>query len=221
MTVYGTVDELKIRIQIDSTLTAAQTALLTDMITAASKNIDQFCRRERDGFQALSVAAARYFVGKGDWYLRIPECVEVTTVAVKASVTATTYTSWATPTAAMAGDGDWIPCTGDPARPTFNKLPYTLLLIDLNSDYNYFLDSNAAPVVMVTANWGPSVAIPTDIREATLMQAAKWYKRFQASAGRSTGTVDFGKISYQRSMDSAVKQILIDGGWVVPLYGAP
>jgi len=221
MTVYGTVEELKIRIQLDATLTAAQEAMLLAILTAASKNLDEVCNRERDGFQALTAAAARYFVGKGESYLRISECVEIAEVAVKASVTATTYTAWTTPTTMMAGDGDWIPASGNALQPTYGRLPYTLILVDPNSDYNYFLDSNAAPVIKVTAKWGPSVAIPSDIREATLMQAAKWYKRFQASASYSTGTVDFGKVSYQRSMDSAVRQILIDGGWIVPLYGNP
>jgi len=221
MTVYGTVSELKIRIQIDSVMTAAQDAMLLEILTAASKSLDQFCNRERDGFQALTVATARHFVGKGEAWLRIPECVEVTSVAVKASVTATTYTAWSTPTTAMAGDGDWIPAAGSHLYPTYDRLPYTLLLVDVNSEYSYFLGSNATPVITVTAKWGPSVAIPTDIREACLMQSAKMYKRFQASAGRSTGSIDFAKISYQRGLDQLVKQVLIDGGWVVPLYGNP
>jgi len=54
MTVYGTVDELKIRIQLDATLTDAQTAMLLAILTAASKNLDEVCNRERDGFQAVS-----------------------------------------------------------------------------------------------------------------------------------------------------------------------
>lgn len=219
MTVYGTLAELKIRIQIETTLTAAQDAMLTAILTGASQSIDEFCRRERDGLQAIAVATARHFIGKGDAWLRIPECVTITEVAVKASVTATTYTAWDTPTTMMAGDGDWIPATGSHEFPTYDRFPYTLLLVDANSDYSYFLDSDAAPVIKVTARWGPSAEIPTDIREATLMQAAKMYKRFQASAGRSTGTVDFAKVSYQRGLDNLVKQVLIDGAWVVPLYG--
>jgi hypothetical protein len=221
MTVYGTVDELKIRIQLNKVLSADETTMLTSILTAASAAIDRMCRRSEYGFQALSVAIAKYFVGKGNAFLRIPECVEVTEVAVKASVTATTYTAWTTPTTVMAGDGDWIPCTGNANYPVYGRLPYTLLLVDANSDYNYFLDSDAAPVIMVTARWGHSVDIPDDIREATLMQSARWYKRFQSSGARSTSDSNFGKLAYQRTLDTAVKQILLDGGWVVPLYGGP
>jgi len=219
MTVYATVAELKSRIQITSTLTEAQEDLLSDLLTAASKNLDEVCNRP-DGFQALTTATARYFVGNGKVYLRIHECVEVEEVAVKASLTATTYTVWNAPTSAMAGDGDWIPCTGLTCRPKFNSIPYTLLLVDINGDESYFLNSETTPVIKITAKWGPSVEIPTDIREACLMQAARWYKRFQASAGRSLGTADFAKIEYQRNLDSCVKQILVDGGWMIPLYGA-
>jgi len=33
------------------------------------------------------------------------------------------------------------------------------------------------------------------------------------------GPVDFAQIKYRRGLDSGVKQILIDGGWITPLYG--
>ena len=168
---------------------------------------------------AVTPVEAHYFPAGGKAYLQIPSCTEITEVAVKATLTDTAYTAWTTPTTPLAGDGDWIPCTGDPSEPTFNKLPYTLIITDPNGDYTYFLDGGPRPVIMITARWGSTAAIPADIREACLMQAAIWLKKFQGSMASELGPVDFANIKFRRGLDSGVKQILVDGGWIVPLYG--
>jgi len=218
MAVYGTTDQLRIRIQQLSTPTADQLALMEEVLEGASRAIDRICRRSESGFTS-GVAAVQVFSAGGKAYLRIPECVEIWEVAVKASRAATTYTVWTAPTAALAGDGDWIPCTGDPDAPTFNQIPYTLVIIDPNGDYTYFPDGAGAPMVKVTAEWGSTETVPADIREACLMQAARWLKQFQGSMSTDLGSPDLGRIMYRRNLDSAVKQILTDGGWILPLYG--
>jgi len=215
---YGTVEQLKIRIQVSSTPTADQITMMEEILEAASRSIDNICRRP-EGFQAATPAEARYFAAGGEAFLRIPSCTEITAVAAKTSKTDTTYTAWVTPTTPMAGDGDWIPCTGDSAKPSFNKVPYTLIILDPNGEYTYFPDGGHAPVIMVTARWGLTAAVPADIREACLMQAAIWFKRFQGSMSSELGTLDLGEVKYRRGLSSGVKQILIEGGWVLPLYG--
>jgi len=119
----------------------------------------------------------------------------------------------------MAGDGDWIPCRGDVDNPIFNQPPYDLLVIDPNGDYSTFLDSDGLPVVKVEATWSSQSEIPADIREATLMQAAIWMKQYQGGMSSELGTINFGRILYRRELSQGVKQILVDGGWMIPLYG--
>ena len=219
MASYGTVDQLTVRVQMRSTPTAPQLVMLGELIEAASRAIDSACRRGENAFLAVGPATERYFTADGETFLRIPSCTTITEVAVKASLTATTYTAWATPTTPMAGDGDWIPCKGNPEAPDFGITPYTLLLIDVNGDYAVFLDGGTAPVVKITASWGTESGVPAEIREFTLMQTALWMKSFQGSGADALGNLDFGQIKIKRALSKSVRDGLKDGGWVLPLYG--
>ena len=219
MAVYATTDELRIRIQQLSTPSADQLVMMNEIIEAASRNVDRMCRKP-DGFVADPVAEERYFTSFGEKYLRIPSCVSVSLVAAKASTSATTYIDWVSPTAPNAGDGDWIPCRGDEHNPVFGQPPYDLLVVDANGDYSYFLEGDGRPVIKITAKWSSQSEIPADIREATLMQAAIWMKQYQGGMSNELGTVNYGRITYRRELSQGVKQILVDGGWVVPLYGS-
>jgi len=193
--------------------------MLNEILDAASRSIDRTCGMSDDAFLAVDEATMRHFTAQGHTYLRIPECIEIESVAVKGSLSAETYTAWATPTLPMAGDGDWVPATGDAARPTYGALPYTLLIIDINGDYSSFLGGGNVPMVAVTAYWGHSDAVPVDIRSACLMQSIRWYKKFQAAMSASGGSADLGQIIYRKALDRDVRQLLIEGRWVVPPYG--
>lgn len=219
MTVYASTDQLQIRIQMLSTPSVAQLAMMTEILEAASRNIDRMCKREDDGFIADTDSVIKYFAAFGDTHLRIPECIEITEVAVRESVTDDEYTAWDTPTTAMAGDGDWIPCRGSPSDPIFNTIPYDLLLADPNGEYAVFISSAGLPVVKITAKWRSPALVPPDIREATLMQSAIWMKQYQGSMSSELDAENFGRILYRRNLSQGVKQILVDGGWLLPLYG--
>ena len=219
MASYGTTDQLIVRINLRTAPTVAQLVMLGELIEAASRAIDSACRRPVDAFAAAGGASAMYYTAEGLPYLRITPCQSITSVAVKASLTATTYTAWTTPTTPLAGDGDWIPCAGNAESPTFGILPYTLLLIDVNGDYAVFLDGGATPVVMVTATWGTETAVPAEIRELTLMQTALWLKSFQGSGSDTLGSLNFGQIRIKRALSKTVRDGLEDGAWLLPLYG--
>lgn len=218
MASYATTDQLRIRIQQLSTPSADQLTMMEEILEGASRVIDRFCHREDNAFAATSIES-RYFTADGKSYLHIPTCTEILEVAVKTSKTATTYEIWASPTTDMAGDGDWIPARGDPSNPVYGQPPYNLLVIDLNGDYAVFLDGEGAPVVKITAQWGSPSTVPADIRTACLMQAAIWLKQFQGAMSSELGSGDLGVIVYRRRLDNNIKQILVDGGWVLPLYG--
>lgn len=216
---YATTDQYLIRSNTLTVPSADQLTMLEELIEAASRAIDSACRRGMNAFEAVGAGAAKYFTAGGEAFLRIPSCSAITEVAVKASLTATTYTAWATPTTPMAGDGDWIPCRGGPESPTFGVEPYNLLIVDLNGEFSLFLDGAGAPVVKITASWGTESGVPAEIREFTLMQAVLWAKSYEGSGADETGSIDFGRITIRRALSKQVRDGLIDGGWVLPLYG--
>jgi len=216
---YATTDQLIIRVNMLTAPTADQLTMLEELIEAASRAIDSACRRGENAFEAVGAGVAKYFTAFGEAFLRIPSCSTITEVAVKASLTATSYTAWVTPTTPMAGDGDWIPCRGEAGDPSFDTEPYNLLIIDLNGDYSVFLDGDGAPVVKITASWGTETGVPAEIREFTLMQAALWAKSYEGSGADETGSIDFGRITIRRALSKQVRDGLVDGGWVLPLYG--
>lgn len=227
--VYATVAELRARIE--RTRTTDDTQLLA-LLTAASRSIDNACNRTRDGFVAAS-ATARQFAGSGSSIQIIDECANVTGVAVKTSVTATTYDSW--------GAGDWIAFRGDPRFPVFGQPPYTALMIAPGGNYAaftggglsgpsaldaYFLSSGpsprnhnpraarAVPTVQVTGAWGYALTCPPEIREATVMQAAIWYKQMQGAMTDTLADAATGTLIYERSVHPSVKRILVDGRYI-------
>lgn len=218
MAAYATTAQLRMRIQQISAPTAAQLTMMGELLDAASRSIDRVCKKDDDAYLGVGAATPMYFAAIGESYLRVPPFTSVTEVAAKANLATSVYTAWTSESAFMAGDGDWFPAGGDPTNPTFG-VSGDLIIIDQNGTYSTFLDSDGAPVVRVTAQWGSLSGVPDDIREATLMQAAIWFKQFQGGMSSELGTYDLGTIVYKRSLSSAVKQLLVEGCWVLPLYG--
>ena len=225
---YATVKELRAEMNLDATTDDLTLARLLD---AAATNIDRACGVYRPGFQyfiAAVTATARAFPGSGLQYQRIDPCVEITLVAVKDSVTDTTYTSW-TPT-------DWMAYSGSHTFPNFNDLPYTAIMIEPGGDYAVFTSGGygtrasyfppqgdgltpyrqggrMTPTVQVTARWGYSDTVPPDILEANIMQAARWYKVLQGGMTDSIGSPDLGTLMYTKALHPDVARILHDGGY--------
>lgn len=225
MSSYTTLHQVKARIQ--KTNTDAD-AFLPQIIDAASRAIDRFCNRP-DGFEASDAATARYFTGNGKGYLLIDENVTVEAVLVKESPNETTYTAWITPTTPLAGDGDWIPFSGDPKAPNFNDLPYDAIMVDPNGDWSYFtggrytgrsgfrpmgIGERSVPTVMVLAKWGFAVDVPDDIKEACVMQAAIWYKRMQGAMASALANTELGVLDLYRTLDPAIEFILQRGRYM-------
>jgi hypothetical protein len=224
---------LEMRSQIDMT-TATKDAEIEIVLEGACDTIDRVCNRP-DGFLADTVVSARYYVGTGEPYLLIDECVEIGEVAVKDAVSDEDYTAWDSPTTNMAGDGDWLAASGDPLVPNFNVLPYNLLLVDINGDYSRFIDGKLSglwgwragrehlrrgvPTVRVTAKWGYSVDVPDDIVQAALMQAARWWKRSQSAMADVLASGELGTLLYRQVIDPEVKLILIEGRYIKPTMG--
>jgi hypothetical protein len=206
MATYATLTALKR--YLEKTDTGDDTAL-NSLLAAASAAIDTYCKRP-DGFIALSTATARYYVGSGLAYQMIDECAAITAVAVKDSIDDSTYTAWLTT--------DYDYAAGSRESPDFNRTPYTVLFCKPDGDYSTFTSGKMGrlrtPTVSVTAKWGYATNCPDQIETATMMQAARWWKRLQGAMADSLASPDMGTLMYLKQLDPDVQQILIGGGFV-------
>ena len=193
---------------------------ITALIAAAEMAINNFCGRP-DGFVSLTVATARLYTGSGLTYQWIDECTSVTEVEVKDASTDSVYVTWAAT--------DYITASGDPAYPNFNRTPYTLLIVDPTGDYSVFTggkfssqrgfppESDAVrgiPTVQITAKWGYATAVPAAIKQATVTQAAIWYKRGQGFWSKVLAQNEMGQMDYDTYLDPAVKLLVWAGRYV-------
>jgi hypothetical protein len=226
-TAYATNLEVQNAIQLTAP-SDTDNAVITAVVLAASNAIDRFCCR-LDGFIAPVTATARTYAGSGKPYQLIDECASVTTVAVKDAVTDTAYVAWVVNT-------DYIPFTGDPEFPDFNHTPYTGLMIAPNSAYSIFISgtyttgrggfardysivSRGLPTVQVTAKWGYATTVPEAVKEACIIQTARWFKRGQGAFSDALATGSLGDLQYRRVLDLDVRDLLTGARLVRPNIG--
>jgi hypothetical protein len=147
-------------------------------------------------------------------------------VEVKNAPTSGTYDSWATT--------DWIAAKGEPNYPNYNTLPYDLLIVDPTGDEEIFYSglyttrggfrpvteiSRGVPTVRITALWGFAVSTPDTIKEACIMQSARWYKRLEGAMADALASGELGSLLYRQSLDPDIKTILVKGRYVKPTTG--
>jgi len=223
--VYAIAAELRTQIDKTGTTGAASDTALAVILAGVSESIDRLLNHP-DGFYADSIATARLYAGSGGIWQRIDECAAITAVAVKDSVTDSSYTSWSS--------SDYIPCSGDPKDPDFNSLPYTALMIDPNGDYSHFTGGKYAgtpgfkpiestwrsvPTVRVTARWGYQLQTPPLIKQACIAIAASWFKQGEGGwAGDALASTDFGQLIYNAE-NSMVRKMLENSRLYRPAVG--
>ena len=198
----------------------ADDPVITAILAAAEMAVNNFCDRP-DGFVSTTAASARLYTGSGQPYQWIDECTSVTKVEVKDAATDSTYVTWAAT--------DYIKASGDPAYPNFNKTPYRLLIVDPAGDYSLFTSGEftsmrgfppetdiirGIPTVQVTAKWGYATNVPAAVKQATITQAAIWYKRGQGSWSKVLAQNEMGQMDYDTYLDPAVKMLLWAGRYV-------
>jgi len=223
MTAYATPEELRrdTNKQVD-----ADDPTLADLLESASRVIDGVCNRP-DGFLATVTATARIYAGSGKAYQWIDACVQITAVAVKDSPADAAYTAW---TAA-----DWLPFSGLPDDPEFNRLPYTGVMVAAGGSRSFFLSGRyshlrgfrpdpdaqefAVPTVQITARWGRSDTLNPIIKTATILQAARWFKRGQSSWADTLGTPETGQLMYRKVLDPDLELMLVKARLAVPAIG--
>lgn len=194
------------------------------IITAVSRAIDAYCLRKENGFVAPSVATARLFAGSGGNLQRIDEAAAITLVAVKQSITDTTYTPWAAT--------DWIAFSGAPDEPDFNSTPYTWLMTTPTNDSSFTsgwlsdepswtrgrrglsgrsIKVAAPPMVQVTARWGYALTVPPRIAEVCIIESARWVKMGESNYSDALVNQDLGRVIMLKGLHPASKLMLDDG----------
>ncbi len=201
-------------------------------ITAISRAIDRFCNRP-DGFVAPDTATARLFAGTGAAVLRIDEAAAISSVAVKAATTDTTYTAWTA--------DQWIPFSGDPNAPDFNHTPYTGLMAAPTSGLRFTsgrLDDErswpsgrrgglsslsrraaAPPMVQVTARWGYALTAPPQIEEACITEVARLVKQAESNYAETLVSEALGKLIMTAKLHPSTELFLVKGRFVRPAVG--
>lgn len=203
-TPYATVEEF--RLMSDSIGTEWDIAIQM-CLDAAGETIDGFCNQ---GVPFFSEAAeARSYAGSGQDVQWIDKCTAVTLVEVKASPSDSTWTS--------LNAADWVLFSGDAKKPNFNKKPFTGLL--LTGAGQGAFPSSVLPTVRVTARWGLADDVPAGVKQATIAQAYRWFKRGQGSWGDTIANVEMGLVSFRKALDPDIQMMLINARLVKPALG--
>jgi hypothetical protein len=233
MSDYASVSELKADINLRDA-GEAWTATLQRALNAAERVINRTCNRP-EGFVADSSASARYYCGSGGPIQWIDECAAVSSVAVKDSPSddEDSYASWTLGTVGTTTDADCFPATGSPDDPDFHATPYTFLVIGANGSYSHFTSgkftsrggfppaavSRGTATVKVMAQWGYALTVPDDIKEAAIMQAARWFQQLKSGKADTLASSEFGMLLYRQKLDPDVEQILVGGRYIKPAIG--
>ena len=225
MTSYASITELKLQIDKTGSTGTGDPANLQLLLDAATESINGLCNRP-DGFIALTNATARIYNGEGGPYQWIDECITVSLVEVKDSPTDSTYATWAA--------SDWIAFSGDPDAPDFNRTPYTAIMVTPNGTFSHFTSgrfttrrgfmpdttvTRGTPTVRVTAKWGYATTVPSRIKEACIIQAARWFKRGESSWADAMAPANFGTLMFTKVLDPDIENILRLGRFVRPAVG--
>ncbi len=234
MSDYATLQQLKEEINLSDS-SGTWTNTLNRLLNAAERVINRTCNRP-DGFMADSSASARYYSGSGGPIQWIDECAAISSVAVKDSSSddEDSYTTWTLGTVGTMTDADCFPASGDLEDPDFYRTPYTFLLIGANGSYSHFTSGSftsqggfrptttvarGVATVKVTAQWGFALTVPDDIKEACIMQSARWFQRLKSSMADTVAGPEFGQLIFRKVLDPDIEAILINGRYVRPAIG--
>lgn len=217
--VYCTAAEIRAEMNLNST---SDDTKLTAIATAASRLIDGYMGYARDGFVAPETAVAREFTSLPRRHAWIDPCIAFTSIYTKESVTDTTY-----PTQLVIGT-DVRGFQGDPKSQfvEYNQTPYHGILLMPNASRRVFVNGaydnetgfpihpdDAAgavyqPTIQITARWGHSEAVPAPIKQATIMQSIRIYKRGAGGMADALLSSDFTQQRFMSMLDKDVKVLL-------------
>jgi hypothetical protein len=201
---YCTIAEVK-AVMPDVTWSTAYDALLTTLVTRASRMFDRHVKRW-PGYFAASADEIRYFDGVPNDCLMTDEMAAApTSVAVAESGVVDTaggsggsYTTWS-PT-------DYRPW---PYNALLTKEPYRMLIVDqLNGSKSTWY---AYPKgVKITGKFGYSTSanLPDEVKQAAIVQTVRWLKRGQQAFQDAGAIVELGQLTYVQKVDPDIAVVL-------------
>lgn len=169
----------------------AYDALLARLVTAASRAIDRFTRRP-DGAYAVETDTVRYLDGDGTARLWVGELAQPPTsvaMAFGGLVGAADYVTLAT-TDYRVWPGEAV----DEGRPILR-----LDLDTLNGQYTVWEPYPRS--VRVEGRFGYSVEPPAEIEHATIVQAARYFKRASQAYQDTGAVIELGQLRYVKQLD--------------------
>lgn len=193
---YATLAQVKSSLRITDTIDDAAIELA---IEAASRQIDSYCSRV---FYDMGTAS-RFFAATDPYFCPIDDCQAVTQVATAVTSNGNYDTIWTGPTAGQ-NNGDYQVEPLNAAYPTDGIVaPIT----GIRALWRYLFPTiGGNALVKVTGSWGwPSV--PTAIRQATVIQAARIFKRNDSPLGVA-GFGDMGVMRVSNQLDPDVRQLV-------------
>jgi len=184
---YATLAEVKAALRITDSI---DDSLLEMAIESASRLVDGYCARS---FYNAGTAV-RYFVADNDYLTNIDDAVTITEIASDASADGTYDVVW------QADDYQLEPLNG-----RVDGLVWPYNAIRAIGDYTFPYWGGEA-LVKVTATWGFS-AVPTAIKQATIIQASRIFKRLDSPLG-VLSSPDLGFIRVGSRLDPDVSQLV-------------
>lgn len=178
--------------------------MLGALITRASRAVDLACKRP-DNFFAVETATARLFDGSGGREQWVDHMAAAPTLVEVDESGDLTYTTWAS--------SDYMVW---PYNAAAVGKPYQRLDIDqLNGTKSLWYRFPRS--VRITAKWGYSTAAPGPIKQATIIQVMRWFKRGQ-QAYQDTGAIfDLGQLQYVKQTDPDIVNLLLTEYMAVPV----
>jgi hypothetical protein len=199
MPAYATITELMQQMNWPETDHSKDTPMQL-CLDAASAVLDRICNRP-DGFLAQA-PSARTYLGTDKDYIFIDECAAVTLVETRSS----SSSAWTTVTG-------WFPFAGDPKTPV-SRGPYSGVIRESGVFMTYRFMS-----VQITAKWGYALTVPDQVKQATIMQAARWYKRGESAWADATASGEMGQLLYRKAFDPDIENIVKNGRLIRPAAG--
>lgn len=177
---YATLAELKSRLDIHM---ADHDVNLEQMIESASRQIDGWTART-----FYPETATRVVTADSTTELVLDrDLITLTSIATDNDNDRVYETAW--------DATDWE---------TVDMPPHQSVYVTPNGNHTFPVGRNR---VQITGTWGYAVAVPDAIREATLLQAARLFKRKDAPFGIA-GTADHGELQTISAVDSDVKELI-------------
>ena len=193
---YATLAQVKSALNITDTV---DDAILEVAIEAASREIDGFTGRV---FYTVGTSS-RFFTPQSGDFCAIDDAISISEVATVGSVFGTYDAVWANPSAGN-NNGDY---QTEPLNATYPVNGIVQPITGLRAIYqNYFPIIGDTATVKVTGSWGWS-AVPTAIKQATIIQASRVFKRKDSPLGVA-GFGDFGAMRVSGSIDADVRQLI-------------